>query len=147
MIIQTNFETILTIWQNRLWPNRTSKIETNSAMLLDRTYNMDNFKYATTYHAFLIKDKIVGCNSGHMCADNSYRSRGLYVFEEYRGQGIGVELLLATIEQAREENADIVWSYPRDSSWNTYKKAGFELSSPWENSELGINAYCKLQLR
>jgi hypothetical protein len=51
-------------------------------------------------------------------------------------------LLIATIEQGRKENAHMCWSYPKDSSWNTYAKAGFTLVSDWESAENGTNAYC-----
>jgi GNAT superfamily N-acetyltransferase len=65
------------------------------------------------------------------------------VFHEYRGQGIGQSILLATIEQARKENCDFVWSYPKKSSWRTYAAAGFELAGDWHDSEMDVNAYCK----
>ena len=82
-----------------------------------------------------------------MCKDGHYRSRGLYVFEKFRGRGIGTLLLTATIEQAKAENAVLCWSYPRKSSWKSYLNAGFELASEWEISETSdANAYCKIDL-
>jgi len=53
-------------------------------------------------------------------------------------------LLLATIDEGFKKQANFVWSYPRKESWNTYNSAGFTLSSKWESSEMGINAYCKI---
>lgn len=146
MIVKINYETILEVWTNFLWPNRQSKIETHSAMLLDRTYNCDNFNYPASYFALMIDNKIAGVNSGHMCVDNTFRSRGLYVFDQYRGQGIGSKLLTETIAQGSIERAKLVWSYPRESSWITYNRAGFKLISEWEGSELGTNAYCAIDL-
>jgi GNAT superfamily N-acetyltransferase len=82
-----------------------------------------------------------------MCNDEQYRSRGLYVFEKFRGKGIGTILLKATIEQARTENAILCWSYPKQTSWKSYLAAGFELASEWESSETSdSNAYCKIDL-
>jgi N-acetylglutamate synthase-like GNAT family acetyltransferase len=146
MIDLVDYEIILDIWQNHLWSNRISKIESHSAMLLDRSYSIKNFDYVPSYFVYLKDNKIAGCNSGHMCSDGTFRSRGLFVFEEYRGNRIGVELLERTIQQARTEHASCIWSYPRQSSWNTYCKAGFTLVDEWENSEMSINAYCKLDL-
>jgi GNAT superfamily N-acetyltransferase len=79
--------------------------------------------------------------------DNSYRSRGLWVFPKYRGQHIGFHLLVASIEQGIKEKTNYVWSYPKLSSWNTYQSVGFELSSDWHQSEQDINAYCKLRTK
>jgi len=99
-----------------------------------------------TFFAYKLDNKIVGVNSGHLCHDNSYRSRGLFVFTEYRKQGIGKILLVATIDKGLDESADYVWSYPKQSSWPTYEAAGFTLASIWEQSELDLNAYCHFKL-
>lgn len=115
-------------------------------MLLDKTFDLKNFDYEPSYFLYTLDGKIVGCNSGHMCCDNTYRSRGLFVFPEYRGHGYGVELLLETIKQSKIEHATCIWSYPKKSSWKTYKKARFRLMTKWDKSELGINAYCILKL-
>lgn len=147
MIVQINFDTILTIWTNQLWKERTSKIETHSAMLYkNSTYDIKNFDYTPTFFAYYVNESIAGVNSGHMCNDGSYRSRGLYVHSDFRKQGIGRKLLIATLQQGIQEKAKFVWSYPRQSSWNTYQSAGFILDSEWEVSETGTNAYCKIDL-
>ena len=142
-ILTTSFTEIYPIWRTFLWPDRESKIESTSAMMFLSGYDLKNFNYTPTFFIYVIDDQIAGCNSGHMCADNSYRSRGLFVFPEHRKKGIGIELLKATIEQATVENASFVWSFPRETCWTTYKKSGFELVSNWEKSEVSLNAYCK----
>jgi GNAT superfamily N-acetyltransferase len=105
-------------------------------------YSLENMKSKSTFFGYFYNNILVGVNSGHMCDDNGYRSRGLYVYADYRNQGIGSQLLYKTIEQAKCENASYVWSYPKKSSWSTYETVGFELASDWETSELDINAYC-----
>jgi GNAT superfamily N-acetyltransferase len=144
MIRHIEFEQIIPIWRTHLWPMRTSSIDTHSAMLLSGEYELKNFNYTATFLGYFIDDKLVGCNSGHKCCDGTYRSRGLYVFPEYRKLGIGTKLLLATIDQSRKEDATLCWSYPRLESWSTYKAAGFELISDWKDDETGINAYCQV---
>jgi len=146
MIVKISFEEILEIWQTYLWPTRISKIESHSAMLLDGTMTLQNWQYQPSYFAFKLDNNIVGCNSGHKCEDNSYRSRGLFVFPEYRKKGIGVELLKYTVQQGIDEGCNLVWSYPRQSSWNTYQKTGFSLYSDWHQGENDINAYCVLKI-
>lgn len=142
MIIEIDFPTIKEIWTQYLWPERKSAIETHSTMMFLNGYDLKNFNFTPTFLAYTINDKIAGVNSGHMCLDNQYRSRGLYVFPEHRNQGIGVILLRSTMEIAKKENAKFIWSYPKQTSWNTYSRAGFILASSWEQSELGSNAYC-----
>ena len=142
MIETITFEEILPIWRNHLWPDRTSTIESNSAMCYKDGYDMFNMNTKPTFFAYKINNEIAGVNSGHMCKDNHYRSRGLFVFEKFRGMGIGTKLLIATIEQGRKENAHMCWSYPRDTSWKTYSSAGFLLDGEFSISETGNNAYC-----
>lgn len=109
-------------------------------------FDLKNMKFDPTFFAYYEGDNLIGVNSGHMCIDKEYRSRGLYVFPEYRKKGVGTELLLSTIEQAKKEEARLIWSYPKLQSWSTYKNAGFTLATDWEHSELGLNAYCMRNL-
>lgn len=141
-IKQISYEQILSIWKRYLWADRTSPIEPNSAMLFLHGYDMKNMNYKPTFFGYIIDGKLAGVNSGHMCMDNSYRSRGLFVFKKYRNRGIGTKLLLATVQQGFKENANFIWSYPRQTSWNTYKKAGFILRTDWKKDEIGYNAFC-----
>lgn len=134
---------IFDIWHNQLWPNRISPIETHSAMLYLGGYDKINFKFHSSFIGYFLDNKLIGVNSGHKCNDGSYRSRGLWVDPEHRGQGIGQMLLKQIIEF--KGNATFVWSYPRQSSWNTYKAVGFQLTSDWQASETSeANAYCRL---
>ena len=143
MITKISWDEIRNIWATYLWPNRISPIETNSAMCYLEGFDMHNMHTTPTYIGYIVDDTIVGVNSGHTCYDNSYRSRGLWVNPNYRKQGIGSALLLATVEQAVKENTEFIWSFPRYTSWNTYNSVGFSLSSSWISSETSeSNAYC-----
>jgi GNAT superfamily N-acetyltransferase len=146
MIKIISYELVYPIWEAYLWYNRTSTITPTSAMDFLGGYHMDNMNVQPTFFGYYDNENLVGVNSGHRCRDNSYRSRGLYVHASYRKQGIATQLLKATIDQGKKEGCIYVWSYPRDTSWNAYSNAGFTLSSNWENSELGKNAYCKINL-
>lgn len=143
MITEISYTEILHIWQHYLWTDRKSAIEPNSAMCFLGGYSMYNMTTKPTFFAYLFDDEIAGVNSGHMCENNQYRSRGLFVFDNYRNNGIGCKLLKATIEQGKIEGATMCWSYPRDTSWKTYASAGFKLVSDFEISETGNNAYCR----
>jgi len=140
------FDEIYPIWRNHLWPERSSDITPNSAMCFLEGYDWVNMETTPTFFAYKINGEIAGVNSGHMCKDLQYRSRGLFVFEKFRGKNIGRDLLLATIDQARKEDAAMCWSYPRDTSWKTYERAGFSLVSDFTPDETGNNAFCKINL-
>lgn len=147
MIKQISFDEIFIVWQNYLWPDRDSAIEKNSAMCCLGGYDLKNMETEPTFIGFYINDELAGVNSGHMCCDMGYRSRGLFVFEKFRGKKIGTLLLKETITQAQREHATYCWSYPRKTSWNSYAKAGFSLISDWEISETSdANAYCRINL-
>jgi GNAT superfamily N-acetyltransferase len=111
-------------------------------------YDMANMQSIPTFYGYIINDFIAGVNSGHACPNqNNYRSRGLWVDLNYRGQGIGQNLLKATIGQGHKEGYDQIWSYPRQTSWSTYSAVGFELTSDWASSETSeANAYCLYSL-
>jgi GNAT superfamily N-acetyltransferase len=146
MIKVISYDLIYHIWEAYLWYNRTSAITPTSAMDYLGGYHMDNMNSQPTFFGYFDNNNLMGVNSGHRCRDNSYRSRGLYVHVSHRKQGIATKLLQATIEQGVKENCNYVWSYPRDTSWNAYANAGFVLTSDWENSELGKNAYSRIDL-
>ena len=147
MIKSLSWEEILPIWQTQLWPNRISAIEPNSAMVYKSGYDMYNMNTIPTFFGYYVDDKLVGVNSGHSCSNKMYRSRGLWVFTEHRGKGIGQQLLTETINQAKREGSDMIWSFPKRTSWKTYNSVGFELASNWQKSETSDeNAYCILTL-
>lgn len=148
MIKLLDWSTIESIWCNYLWPNRTSKIEPNSAMSYKSGYDMYNMTTDPSFFGYYINDKLVGVNSGHSCSNNTYRSRGLWVDPEYRNKGIGRQLLLETINQAKREGSNMIWSFPKRTSWKTYNSVGFKLSSDWQSSETSeANAYCILEIK
>ena len=147
MIRPITWSQIKKIWHTRLWPDRTTAIESTSAMCYLSGHDINNMNYDPTFFGYFVHHKIVGVNSGHLCADNSYRSRGLWVDKDYRGNGFGRQLLEAAINRAKLESANFIWSFPRKSSWSTYKSVGFKRTSKYTKSETSdTNAYCILPL-
>jgi GNAT superfamily N-acetyltransferase len=146
MLKTLSWSEIYPIWADNLWPTRASSIDPASAMCLINGYDIANMQSTPTFFGYIITNNIVGVNSGHACPNqNNYRSRGLWVDPNYRGQGIAQQLLTATIKQGQQEGYTQIWSYPRRSSWPTYQAVGFKLASDWEVSETSeANAYCIL---
>jgi len=144
------FSDILPIWKDQLWPNRKSPIETHSAMTWPTTsqasYDMQAFDYPPHFFGVYSDQKIIGVNSGHLTSPTEFRSRGLWVDPEFRGQGIAQQLLEATRQSAAESGAKMVWSIPRINSLQAYK--GFVTVGDIidEGVEFGPNIYCWLAL-
>ena len=147
MIQEISFDQLLPIWRDRLWPNRQSEITPNSAMVFLGGYDGNNMHTTPAFWSYVLDGTIVGVNSGHMCADGSYRSRGLWVDPGHRNQGIGRKLLREAIQTAQNHGASFCWSVPRQQSWPAYQSAGFYLSSDWFPTETNdSNAYCRVDL-
>jgi predicted GNAT family acetyltransferase len=151
-LIRLSFEQISDIWQNKLWPNRTSAIETHSAMTWpfegsQEQYDMNVFNYPATFWGVYIDNKLVGVNSGHKTTDTQYRSRGIWVDPKYRKQGIAQNLFSLTKHQAQIEKCEMLWSIPRKTALPAYTKFGFETVGDYivtETSE--ANIYVRLLL-
>lgn len=123
------FDAIKPIWEQNLWDSRESAIKTHSSMTWpfnnDIEYDMEIYKYPATYWALLVDNKIIGVNSGHKTSDTQYRSRGLWVAEQFRGNKMGQFLLNIASSQALVERCKMIWSIPRISALETYQQVGF----------------------
>ena len=130
------WEEILPIWKEHL---TTMSTEPTSAMCFflgydnQPAYDLKNMQFTPTFWGAFHNDKLVGVNSGHMCVDRLYRSRGLVVFPEYRGLGLGQKLLMKTIAQAKQEKAIVCWSYPKLEIISTYTSVHFSRKNPYFN--------------
>jgi GNAT superfamily N-acetyltransferase len=105
-------------------------------------------KYEAVFWGAFVNGSLVGCNSGHKCDEEYFRSRGIYIEPEYRGNGIASSLLNTTCAYASSVGCKYVWCMPRDGSHIVHKKVGFEITSPWfnENMEYGPNCYARKTL-
>jgi GNAT superfamily N-acetyltransferase len=147
-----NFKTIESIWSTKLWPSRTSAIESHSAMTWPFEGNpdsidMDIFNYPATFWGVYLDNKLVGVNSGHKTTDEQYRSRGIWVNPEYRKRGVAQMLFLMTAHQAKIEGCEMLWSIPRKTALPAYTKFGFETVGDYIITETSdANIYVKLAL-
>jgi GNAT superfamily N-acetyltransferase len=149
-IIRLSFEQIISVWQNHLWPDRESPIESHSAMTWPfegnpQQYDMNVFNYPATFWGVYIDNKLVGVNSGHKTTDTQYRSRGIWVDPEYRKQGVAQNLFNMTKHQAVLEKADMIWSLPRKTALPAYERFGFSTVGGFIKTETSdANIYVKL---
>ena len=82
--------------------------------------------YEPVFFGAFAEGELVGVNSGHFTAPKEFRSRGLCVLPAHRGNGLGLLLLKHTLEYAREQGAQLVWSYPKEDAWKVYERAGYQ---------------------
>ena len=140
-------EEIIKFWSEHLWVGRED-IKSHSSIV----YNSQPFLYDLRYYKSKLScigiyddDKLIGVNSGFK-TDDKYRSRGLFVLEEYRGEGFGVALLEATIKIAKYEGFDNVWSIPKKTALKTYLSVGFQQTSDYFKTDTS-EANCYVALR
>ena len=147
---KVDFDTILPIWQNKLWPNRESQIRSMSSMMYEGGFDMNIYKiYEPSFFAVYNNAKdIIGVNSGHRTESKLYRSRGIWVDPLYRKKGIAGILFCELFGQAISEQCEAVWSIPRKESLSAYTKYGFEQTSDFfdEGMEFGPNCYVYMKL-
>ena len=139
-IEKITFEEVLPLWK-QLWYPKTDIQKRSGRLLLhkfDRSI-ITNDEIKVTYFGAEIDGKIVGVNSGYKL--NGYRSRGLYVLPEYRNRGVAQKLLKYTIHESQRLNMIYIWSIPRKSALNVYKKCGFKIISSFFKGEFGDNCF------
>jgi GNAT superfamily N-acetyltransferase len=129
LIKQIAFEEIKSIWKEHLWPAREEILPMSNMRYKDIPYTSISKRYTPSFFAYIVDDEIAGVNSGHCSSRFHYRSRGLYVFPEYRKQGIGTKLLEHVCNLGRDAGMVYCWSLPRRSALKTYINAGFEQTS------------------
>lgn len=142
IIKEIDFEEIKEIWSTKLWPNRVSPIKHYSAMTFMGDSSGKFSERPAKFLAGYLDDKIVAVDSIHLAERYMARNRGLWVHEDYRRQGLGIKILDAAVNAARELGAQAIWSFPRQSSIKTHFASGFIQASDWlEDGEFGPNCY------
>lgn len=139
-IKRIDFETILPVWQEKLWPNRQSAIEPHSVMTWPfdgdpPEYDLKITSYEPTFLAVYHNDTIIATGSGHRSSDIHYRMRGFWVAPDFRRQGLLHKILQQLCEQAITEGCHMMWGIPRKASLTAYTKFGFETVGDFFQSE------------
>lgn len=139
----STFEEVLLIWEKHLWPGRSSPIRAQSSILLNGDTDMSLYNNHVYFYKAVVENSVVGVNSVFETAKHEFRSRGLFVFPEFRRQMIGQLLLEEAIRYAKARDGKTIWSIPRVQVLPTYLKVGFEESHPADDStmEFGPNVY------
>lgn len=130
IIQEIDFKKILPLWK-LLWPN-TSNILQMSSMQYLGGHDTDIYtKFKPTFLGLYHNKTLVGGVSGHKSSREDYRIRGIYILSKYRAKGLSKILFDAIILQAKKENSNLIWSFPKKQALFAYKKIGFIPSSKW----------------
>lgn len=108
---------------------------------------MNIFQYPASFWAVFDDERIVGVNSGHRTSEVEYRSRGIWVDPDYRGQGIATMLFNLLKNQAVTERCEMIWSIPRKTALPAYTRSGFMTVGDFletETSDANIYAIMRL---
>ena len=114
----------------------------------NQPYSMTIFKYPAYFFGIYDQENLIAVNSGHLTSEHEFRSRGLWVDPQYRRQKLAQQILLATVQQAKEVGAHMIWSIPRVSALPAYERVGFKTvgNVVVDGVEFGPNIYCCLGL-
>ena len=120
IISKSNFKEVSFIWKNYLWPKRIEPIEKTSALLFKEGIDM-NYKAAEVFFVKAEMDgRIVGVCSGQRTGVHEFRSRGLWVSEDFRKKGLGSKLFFEVEKEAQNRGCVNLWTLARYSSEKFY---------------------------
>lgn len=147
-IQKAKFEDVLPFWQQQLWSERTTPIEAMSAIDPDGKIDpsfQSRKECAFFWQAVDSNNRVVGV-VGAQTMGGTYRSRGLWVDPTVRSQGIGRKLVGAVVTAARAQNKTSIWTMPRASSVDFYKKIGFKIKKTVDGYEYGPHFIADLEI-
>ena len=139
----------LAIWRAHLWPGR-EKIRAVSSMTWDhetKQKGIDTSLYKRVQAKFFAlcdcRGEVVALAAGHPIDETYYRTRGIWVSEDYRGLGLITSVLWAVLRDAADQGCSIVWTLPRKQALNAYVRAGFKQDSEFFDEDVlyGPNCY------
>ncbi len=140
-----DWDQVKPIWDTKLWPGRDSEPVTSMKYL--GGYEMPYKDQTPTFMGIVTGDHIVAVNSYVRTHDDEYRSRGLWVDPNFRGQGHAKSILEYMADWIQQEGGTTVWTMPREEALPAYQAAGFIRTSGWFNADWGRNCYALKSLR
>ena len=142
------FVDIFNIWRDQLWPKRQSLIEPISWLSIDGTYcEQFALERPSFWMARSPQNEVVGVLGGHPTPPGLYRTRGLWIREDFRRRGLGRRLMQELFNEALRMGYRQVWTMPRISSWPFYESCGFHVLRRADEFEFGPHFIAKIELQ
>ena len=134
MIQEISFEKIKLYWKI-LWPNINVEDEIKYVSMPTCPYTTNIFiklgktsprSIPSIFIGYFIDSQIVGVLNGYKTSSYFFRTRGLWVNDNYRRLGIATKLMKEVEKFAFKCGCFELWTIPRKSAINFYKQYGFE---------------------
>ena len=134
MIQEISFEQIKLYWKI-LWPDLDVESEIKYVSVPSCPFISSIFvnlakhsprSIPSIFIGYYIDSKIIGVLNGYKTSPHFFRTRGLWVADDYRRLGIATKLMRNVEEFAFECGCKELWTIPRKSAINFYKQYGFE---------------------
>tara|TARA_S200002703_G_scaffold105818_1_gene91791 strand:- start:1123 stop:1578 length:456 start_codon:yes stop_codon:yes gene_type:complete len=146
-ILPLTFEQIDEVWfEMDMWyyvNTNMKRMESNPYS--NRTYIGGRSEHAgnPVFYCYVEDEILMGVNSYSHVNKTECRSRGLYVYPDFRGSGVGEKLLRHAIEENRDKGYEYIWSMPRLAACKVYERAGYTLTT--EPFDMGVyqNRMCR----
>ena len=90
---EVEFQEILPVWQEKLWPGRKSVIERTSAINRNGSISFQLMDEKSYFWSVKVGLKTIGVIGSQTTGEAEFRSRGLWVDSAVERQGIGTLLL------------------------------------------------------
>jgi predicted GNAT family N-acyltransferase len=140
------WEDIKPIWATELWSGRVN-VEPVTSMKYLGGHDMELKKKTPHFIGVFKNDELVGVNSFVRTSKTQFRSRGLWVNPEHRGNGYAQELLYWMKSEVLALGGWTIWTLPRQASYSTYASVGFIQTTPYTELEWGNNCYALASTR
>ena len=136
-LLKSDFKTIYPIWRNYLWPERVEPIKATSALLFKEGIDMNHRSKEVFFIKMEVAGKVIGACSGQRTGPGEFRSRGLWVSEDFRKKGIGSKLFFEVEREAQKRGCSNLWTLSRHSSEGFYCSVGMKNLGKTDKFEYG----------
>ena len=147
---EINFKEIKEVWEKELWPNKKNGVAKANEWTwhwLQKELGKDKQMAKDAEPTFVgirSNKELVAVNSCYHSNSkgifNYWRSRGLWVHPNFRGQKYSSTILTWCLEHAKLKGGHWMWTVPRQSAMPAYKSVGFTQESDWfDDGQFGPN--------
>ena len=124
--LPSDFAEVAPFWRDFLWPHRESLIEPVSAIGENGIIEMAWLAAEPRFWKIEQHGKIVGVVSAlFLSRARSVRLRGIWVDHEFRGKGLGKEMIEKVVAEFGSVGCDRLWTMARVSAALFYQSCGF----------------------
>lgn len=140
------FDDVSPLW-HKAWPDNPANVKPVNTATFMFTYGINGYDSRIPFgeihfYGAFVEGLLVGVNSCYKSTPTYWmRTRGLYVEPEFRGNGIGGQLIDHGLALASEYKCSYLWGYPRCTSWPLWKSKGFKATGKITTFDYGPHVW------